>query len=135
MTDDSRYDALDFHLAQNSRHQRGRYRVAMQGLSLYLEDVAQAFEISDLSAGGCSLRASAALLAVGRIFNGDLHIGETSYLVDLKIKIIRHIAYNSVACAFQTLSRQQELALDKLLLEIQKRSIITHAVQKKGKKN
>ena len=135
MTDDSRYDALDFYIAQSSQHPRGRYRVAAPGLSLYLEDVAQAFEIGDLSAGGCSLRASAAQLAVGRIFNGDLHIGDTSYLVDLKIKVIRHIANNSVACAFQALSRQQELALDKLLLEMQKRSIVTYAARKKRKKN
>ena len=135
MTDDSRYDALDFHIAQNSRHQRGRYRVAAHGLSLHLEDVAQAFEIGDLSAGGCSLLAPPALLTVGRIFNGDLHIGDTSYLVDLKIKIIRHITNNSIACAFQALNRQQELALDKLLLEIQKRSIATHAARKKRKKN
>ena len=134
MPDDSRYDALDFYIAQNSPHQRGSYRVATQGLSLYLDDVAQTFDILDLSSGGCSLHAPAALLAVGRLFNGDLYIGNTSYLVYLELKVTRHIANSSVACAFQTLTRQQEVMLDKLLLEIQKRNIATPAARKKREK-
>ena len=134
MMDDSRYSALDFYIEQNARHQRESYRVATRGLSLYLEDTAQAFDISDLSSSGCSLRAQAELLTVDRIFNGDLHIGNTSYLVDLKLKVIRHITNSSVACVFQALSRQQEFMLDKLLLEIQKRSIATHAARKNREK-
>jgi hypothetical protein len=135
MTSDSRYDALDFYIAQNSPHQRGRYRVAARGLALYLDDVAQTFDIHDLSSSGCSLRAPAELLAVGRIFNSDLHIGTASYLAGLELKVIRHIADGIVACVFQSLSRQQEIMLDKLLLEIQKRSIVTHAARRKRERN
>jgi hypothetical protein len=136
MADDSRYDALDFHITKNSRHQqRGRFRVATHGLSLHLDDVAQTFDIRDLSSSGCSLCAPAALLTVNRIFNADLCIGNTSYLVGLKLKVIRHIAHDNIACFFQTLSHQQEFALDKLLLEIQKRSISTHATRIKREKN
>jgi len=135
MADDSRYDALDFYIEQHSKHQRGSYRVATHGLTLYLDDVAQTFDIRDLSANGCSLHASAALLTVGRIFNGDLHIGSASYLTDITIKVIRHITGNSVACVFQALSRRQEIMLDKLLLELQKRGIATHTARRKRKKN
>ena len=135
MIDDGRYDALDFHIAKNSLpQQRGRYRIATHGLSLYLDDVAQMFGIHDISSSGCSLRAPAELLAVGRIFDGDLHIGDVSYIVGLKLKVIRHIANNNVACVFNDLSHQQEFTLDKLLLEIQKRSISTHAMRMKRKK-
>ena len=135
MTNDSLYDVLDFYIEQHSKHQRGSYRVAVRGLTLYLNDMAQAFDIRDLSSNGCSLRAQAALLAVGRIVNGDLHIGSTGYLMDLTIKVIRHIAHDSVACIFQALSRRQEIMLDKLLLEIQKRSIATHTARRKRKKH
>ena len=134
MTDDSRYDALDFYIKQYSQHPRGSYRVATHGLTLYLDDVAQTFDIRDLSASGCSLHAPAELLAVGRIFNSDLHIGNTRYIADITLKVIRHIANNSVACVFQTLIRQQEIMLDKLLLEIQKRSIVTYTARRKRKK-
>ena len=135
MADDSRYDALDFYIEQHSKHQRGSYRVATHGLTLYLDDVAQTFDIRDLSAHGCSLHASAALLTVGRIFNGDLTIGSTRYLKDITITVIRHIANHSVACVFRALSRQQEIRLDKLLLELQKRSIAIHTSRRKKGKN
>ena len=129
------YDTLKFTIAPNSPRRRGRYRVATRGLSMYLDDVEQAFDIGDLSSSGCNLRAPAELLAVGRIFDCDLQIGNTGYLTDLKLKVVRHIAGNSVACVFQGLSRQQEITLDKLLLEIQKRGIATHAVQRRRKKH
>jgi hypothetical protein len=131
----SSHDTLNFSIALNSPRQRGRYRVATHGLSMYLDDTEQAFDIGDLSSSGCNLRAPAELLAVGRIFDSDLHIGHTSYLTNLKLKVVRHVTDNSVACVFQSLSRQQEITLDKLLLEIQKRNITTHAVRKRRKKH
>ena len=132
---DSRHATLDFHIALDSPRQRGRYRVATRGLSLYLDDLAQTFDIHDLSASGCNLHAPAGLLAMGRIFDGDLQIGNTSYLAHLKIKVVRHITDNNVACTFQAMSRRQEIMLDKLLLEIQKRNIATHAAQRRRVKN
>jgi hypothetical protein len=133
MPDYNRYATLDFQIALNSPRERGRYRVAVRGLALYLDDVAQRFDILDCSSAGCRLSAPTKLLAVGRIFDGDLHAGNTSYLAGLKIKVVRHIADNSTACVFQALTRQQEIMLDKLLLEIQKRGIATHATQRKRK--
>jgi len=135
MPDDSRHATLDFHIALHSPHHRGRYRVATRGLSLYLDYLAQTFDIHDLSSSGCNLLAPAGLLAMGRIFNGDLQIGNASYLAHLKIKVVRHITDNNVACAFQAMSRQQEIRLDKLLLEIQKRNIATHTARIKRKKD
>ena len=134
MIDDSCYDALDFSITQNSPRRRGRYRVDTSGLTLFLDDVAQTFDILDFSSSGCSLHAPAELFTVGRIFNGDLHIGNTSYLANLKLKVIRHITNGSIACAFHALSSQQELMLDKLSLEIQKRSIASHAMWGKREK-
>ena len=134
MTDDSRFEALDFYIEQNSQHQRESYRVAARGLSLYLDELAQAFDVCDLSSSGCSLHAPTELLSVGRIFSTDLRIGNTRYLVALKLKVVRHIADSNVAGAFLDLNRRQEFMLDRLLLEIQKRSITIHAArEKKGK--
>ena len=133
MQDDS-YDTLDFSIVPNSPRRRGRYRVAVHGLSLYLDDAAQTFDIGDLSSSGCYLRSPAELLAVGRIFNSDLYIGTTGFLTGIKLKVIRHVAGSGAACAFQALSRQQEIILDKLLLEIQKRNIATPAARRKREK-
>ena len=135
MPHNSHYDALHFSIALTSPRQRGRYRVATSGLSMHLDDVEQAFEIGDLSSSGCKLCAPAELLAVGRICDGDLHIGDASYLTDLKLKVIRHITNSNIACVFQSLSRQQEIILDRLLLEIQKRGIATHAARRRRKKS
>jgi hypothetical protein len=135
MTDDSRYDALVFHITQNARHGRGRYRVSANGLSLYCDELDQTCDIRDLSSSGCSLRVQAERLIVGRIFNGDLHIGNSCYLADLKLKVVRQLDHNTIACAFQVLSRQQEIMLDKLLLEIQKRSLAARAALRKRKKH
>ena len=129
------YDALHFSITLDSPRQRGRYRVATRGLSMHLDDTEQAFDIVDLSSSGCNLRAPAELLAIGRIFDGDLHIGNARYLTDLTLKVVRHISKHSVACIFQSLSRQQEITLDALLLEIQKRGITTHATRRRRKKH
>jgi len=133
MPDYNSYATLDFYIALSAPRERTRYRVTAQGLSLYLDDMAQRFDIRDCSSAGCRLSAPAKLFTVGRIFDGDLHVNNTSYLAGLKIKVVRHIADNSVACVFQALTRRQEIMLDKLLLEIQKHSIATHAIQRKGK--
>ena len=133
MPEYSSYTTLDFFIALNSPRERGRYRVVAEGLALYLEDMAEKFDIHDCSSAGCSLYAPAKLFTVGKIFDGDLHIGNSGYLAGLKSKVVRHIADNSVACAFQALTRRQEIMLDKLLLEMQKRSIATQATRRKGK--
>jgi len=135
MAADRLYDALDFYIEEHAGHPRGSYRVAADGLTLYLDDVAQTFDIRDISSSGCSLRAPAELFAVGRIFNSDLHIGGAKYLMGLTIKVIRHIDNNSAACVFHALSRRQEIMLDKLLLEIQKRGIASHTARRNRKKH
>ena len=133
MSDDSCDDVLDFSLTPHTKHPRDSFRVAPHGLTLYLEDVAQSFDIRDLSASGCSLHAPAGLLTVGRIISGDLHIGDARYINALTLKVVRHITDTSVACVFQTLSRRQGIMLDRLLLEIQKRSIAPLVAR--GKRN
>ena len=135
MMDDNRHETLDFSIVLDSPRQRGRYRVVTRGLSLYLDALAQTFDIHDLSSNGCNLHAPAELFATGRIFYGDLHIGKTNYLAQLTIKVVRHIADHNVACSFQALNRQQEFMLDKLLLEIQKRNIVNHTARRKREKD
>jgi hypothetical protein len=101
---------------------------------LYLDDVEQTFDIGNLSSSGCHLRAPAELLAVGRILDSELYIGKTRYLTGIKLKVIRRLTGSGVACAFQSLSGRQEIILDKLLLEIQKRNIATPAARRKREK-
>jgi len=134
MPDDNSYAELDFNIALNSPRQRGRYRVDARGLSLHLDDVAQTFPLRDFSSTGCNLCAPAEGLTRGRIFNGTLYIGNVSYLADIKVMVVRHVADNSVACIFRSLTRQQEIMLDKLLLEMQKRRITSYATRRKREK-
>ncbi|MDR0467039.1 MAG: PilZ domain-containing protein [Deltaproteobacteria bacterium] len=133
MTVENHCSTLDFRIALNSPHGRERFRVYINGLSLLLDDVEQTFNIRDISSTGCNLCAEAKSLAVGRTFDGDLHIGGAGYIAGIKVKIVRHVANNSVACIFRALTRQQEIKLDKLLLEIQKRDIATLATRRKRK--
>jgi len=131
MTHTNRYDTLDFRITLHSPRQRGRYRVAVRGLSLYIDELAQTFDIYDLSSSGCNLCAPGQMFALGRIFDGGLCIGSTRYLLHLKMKVERHIAVSNIACAFQIMYRRQEIMLDKLVLELQKRNIVTLAARRK----
>ena len=136
MTDDSSCDTLDFHIERyHAGYQRGCYRIAAGGLSVHLDDPAQTFDLDVLSANGCSLRAPSDMFAVGRILNGDLYIGNTRYLANLRLKVIRHVADNIIACGFSALNSRQEIMLDRLLLEMQKRDITIHAKREKKEKN
>ncbi len=127
MDDDKLYDSLDFHFESTSPLQRGSFRVAVRGLRLHVNDLRQSYPVRDLSAGGCSLNAPARDFALRRILTADLHVGDTPYMEGLTLKTVRHIEENIVACAFQSISLKQEYALDKLLLEMQKRSIAARA--------
>jgi hypothetical protein len=125
---DSRHDEADFHFTSDSPEKRACFRVAPCDLFLRVHELQQALAVRDISTAGCCLDAPAARFSEGRILGGDLYVADAAYLTDLRVKVVRRITENRAACSFQNLTHQQELALDKLVLETQKRDIGAHFV-------
>jgi hypothetical protein len=121
-------DRQDFHFTSDSPGRRDYFRVAACDLFLRVHELQQALAVRDISASGCSFDAPAARFPEGRILRGDLHVADAAYLTDLRLKVIRRITENRVACSFQQLTLHQEFALDKLVLETQKRDIGTRFI-------
>lgn len=113
-------DDLSFSIDDAMPHQRTAYRAMVRGLLVSVDDGAERYTISDISACGCSIQNLPASFFEGRIIRLQLEARGVPLVSGVEAKIVRLKDDGSTACAFQSLQRQQELALDKLVLEIQK---------------
>jgi hypothetical protein len=80
------------------------------------------FRVNDISAGGLNLQPDQSDLRAGDIVPLDVLIAGRRYLSGLHAEVVRATPAEA-ALAFRNLSRRQELKLDKLVLEMQKRAI------------
>lgn len=106
---------------------RGAFRTSLPGLSIRL-DCGTEYAVRDLSSGGIGFVADPILsaeqgLTLGTVQPLTLCVGGKPYIAQLMGKVVRVTADGIVAMAFENLGRAQELRLDKLVLEIQKRLI------------
>lgn len=104
---------------------RRAYRATVRGLQLRVEDDDRLYNVCDISGAGCGLCAPPGTYTyeVGRILSVRLEAGGKILLPGLRAKVVRSLPDCMVACSFQELTQRQEYALDKLVLEIQKRQI------------
>lgn len=119
-------NTLDFSFESACRSDRKVYRAAVQGISAALEDPPLAVQVRDVSTFGVSFAAQTHAFHVGQRVRVSLYIGNRLFLRSLDAHIVRLIENGYVACEFIDLSRRQEFAMDKLVLEVQKRLILLH---------
>lgn len=116
----SSLDDLSFSIDDVLPHQRNAYRAMVRGLLARVDEGEEVYSVSDISAGGCSIQNPPEGFLGGRIVRLQLEVRGVPLLSGVEAKVVRVKDDGSAACAFVALNRQQELVLDKLVLEIQK---------------
>lgn len=116
------FDDLSFSLSETSPLQRSAFRAMVRGLFARLDD-GSIFDVHDISASGCSLAMPLHAYRMGYRFTLDLMAGRSVLVSGLECEVVRLIPNSLAACAFLQVTRHQEIKLDKLVLEIQKRKI------------
>ena len=126
MSDEDFSTDLSFSLPEeySSEKRRASVRVRPMGMRVRLtgRDEVSFFEVDDISAGGLHMKSPARLFAAGQNIVLDIFVLDRCCIGALKARIVRSTE-NGCAVAFETLSRDQELRLDKIVLEMQKRAI------------
>lgn len=116
-------DDLNFSLNTQSSEQRSAYRAMVRGIQMRIKATNALYEIHDISAHGCSIAAPLHEFALKETVTIDLEIKGQAILRGLDALVARHVPNGLVGFSFDTPTAQQELVLDKIVLEIQKRQI------------
>ncbi len=117
---DSKYS---FSVDQEGTGKRHAYRTTVHGIKVRINKLHENFDLEDLSATGCSFRMPEMRCAVNDVLILQFMVRNRVILAGLESHVVRIIDEDIVACSFVNLSSRQEYALDKFVLEIQKRII------------
>jgi hypothetical protein len=117
---------MDFDIKRDGDDkQRQAYRTRVPGLDVRVvtKTGPQDFPVSDISATGFAFADNPRNYSSGMVFSFDLLLGKRLFLGDLKGKVMRVLDKGIIGCNFEAMDRRQEIKLDKLVLEVQKRLI------------
>lgn len=113
---------------EGSAQHRTKFRIMAEGLSVRLtwpeqpDNGLDSFEVNDISAGGLYMKAPEGIFTPGQSIILDVLVLGRCCVGGIKARVVRS-SKNGCAVAFEDLSRNQELRLDKIVLEMQKRVI------------
>jgi hypothetical protein len=115
---------FDFQLDDKEKL-RHAFRTHVPGLDVRVvtHDGPREFPVRDISATGFAFTAPARDFSMGMLLSLDLLLSKRLLLGDLKAKVVHVREEGAVGCSFQEMQRRQEIKLDKLVLEVQKRLI------------
>ncbi|WP_449242372.1 PilZ domain-containing protein, partial [Desulfovibrio sp.] len=102
---------------------RKAFRTRVPGLLIRVADSGKEYQVKDLSASGFAILEEARVFKEGQAFEFDLLLARKLFLSQIKGRVMRVLDNGIVGCNFQDLDRRQEMKLDKLVLEVQKRLI------------
>jgi len=104
---------------------RQAYRTRVPGLDIRINTKKGPldFPVSDISASGFAFEDNPRGYSSGLEFTFDLLLSKKLFLGDLKAKVMRVLDRGIIGCNFMEMDRRQEIKLDKLVLEVQKRLI------------
>ncbi|WP_027185873.1 PilZ domain-containing protein [Desulfovibrio inopinatus] len=122
---------FDFKLSSHELR-RGAFRTKVPGLTAKLGDYDEEFTVKDLSVSGLGIIDAASHVKEGQQTTIDLFISKRLYLKGLPCSILRVLPDGTAGIKFSELERRQEVRLDKLVLEVQKRLI---ELKKNAEKN
>ena len=113
---------------ESSAQHRTKFRIMAEGVSVRLtwperaDKGLDSFDVNDISAGGLYMKAPEGMFAAGQSIILDVLVLGRCCVGAIKAHVVRS-SKNGCAVAFEELSRNQELRLDKIVLEMQKRGI------------
>jgi len=105
---------------------RRAYRTRVPGLDIRINTKKGPldFPVSDISASGFAFADNPRGYSSGMEFTFDLMLSKKLFLTELKAKVMRVLTDKGIiGCDFLAMERNQEIKLDKLVLEVQKRLI------------
>lgn len=120
MSDFDDFDDFDFSLP-TSHGLRQAYRALVQGVAAVVP-TRGLYAVRDISALGLALLAPCDAFADGEHFRLDLFVDGEPYIEGLMVHVVRRDA-DLVACCLDGPNKAQEVHIDKLVLEVQKRFI------------
>ncbi|MCK9240657.1 PilZ domain-containing protein [Desulfocurvus sp.] len=116
---------LSFSVAGDEKGaQRRAFRARIPGLAVFIPERGATCEVADVSAMGLAFKAAEGqAFTPGSLVEFDLLINKKVFIPKLCAKVMRTLDNGLVGCNFEALDRRQEVRLDKLVLEVQKRMI------------
>jgi c-di-GMP-binding flagellar brake protein YcgR len=109
---------------------RQAFRTRIPGADGRVSGTDRIYEVKDLSATGFALGCSDGSFKEGQEFKVDLLLNRKPFITEIGAKVMRVLANGIVGCNFLGLDRRQQIKLDKLVLEVQKRLIAMRKAKK-----
>lgn len=102
---------------------RRAFRTQVPGLEAWIRERQQGYSVKDISAAGFALHITSGSFSQGETVHMDLLLSKRLYIGELPCQVVRVLEDGIVGFEFLPLDIKQEARLDKLVLEVQKRSI------------
>jgi len=117
---------MDFEIKVDEEDKlRQAYRTRVPGLDIRINTKKGPldFPVQDISATGFAFLDNPRGYSSGMEFTFDLLLSKKLFLGELNAKVMRVLDKGIIGCNFMAMDRRQEIKLDKLVLEVQKRLI------------
>lgn len=114
---------MKLNLELDGEQQRKAFRTRVPGFFVRLRDTGKTYAIKDLSATGFAILDESKSFTEGETHRVDLFLKQKPFLEDLKGRVMRVVPNGIIGWNFEDMDRRQEMRLDKLVLEVQKRLI------------
>ncbi len=113
----------DFSINDDDNINRHSYRAHVYGIEARINKESRCYNLADISVTGCAFRMNNVPWSVGERLRIQLEVKGRAIISGIDARLVRITSNSIVACSFEKLTEKQEYALDKLVLEIQKRII------------
>ncbi len=125
---------FDIKMPGDDEKLRQAFRTRVPGLDVRLMTKAgvQEFQIRDISSTGFAFADSPRGYSSGQELVVDILLAKRLFLGDIKAKVMRVLDNGIIGCNFAGMDRRQEIKLDKLVLEVQKRLIELRKAKKEA---
>ncbi|UZP67860.1 PilZ domain-containing protein [Desulfovibrio mangrovi] len=114
---------FEFSLGGGGESARRAFRAQVPGLEGWFADRQKGYPIKDISATGFAILDETRSFKQGESLQMDLFIKQRLYVGEIPCQVVRALENGIVGFDFLPLDRRQEARIDKLVLEVQKRSI------------
>lgn len=113
---------------------RQAFRTRVPGLAVRINTEKGVLDcpVSDISATGFAFVDSPRGYSNGQEIVVDILLAKKLFLGDIKAKVMRVLDKGIIGCNFMGMERRQEIRLDKLVLEVQKRLIELRKARKEA---
>lgn len=114
---------MKLNLDVENDQQRKAFRTRVPGFFVRIHDSGQIYAIKDLSATGFAIFDESKPFMEGETHVVDLYLKKKPFLEGLQGRVMRVVPNGIIGWNFEDMDRRQEMRLDKLVLEVQKRLI------------